>query len=131
MNFNDTLGFTEDLTERKKKEKSLKGAAHIIKNNHTAPIAKYQLWQALMKSRVWYQLTLLAHVDSKARQYAIDYIYRSSKILLGLRGSVSKPKLFRLCFGSTGEEYITNQTKCTIAKKGRNIYDTAERDEYF
>ena len=41
---NDTLGFTEDLKERKRKEKQLQGATKIIKSNKHSPLANYQIW---------------------------------------------------------------------------------------
>ena len=68
ITINDTLGFTEDIKERKRKEKQLQGATRIMKSSNHSPMANYQLWQTLMKSRLWYQLLLMAHIDDQAKQ---------------------------------------------------------------
>ena len=54
VTINDTLGFKEDLEDRRKKEKYLQGATKVMKSNNHSPMANYQLWQTLLKSRVWY-----------------------------------------------------------------------------
>ena len=62
------------------------------------PEARYHIWQALFKSRVWYSIVLTTRLNKKFKDWTLSFLYRAIKQITGLKGNPSMDKTFASTF---------------------------------
>lgn len=59
---------------------------------------KYHIWQALLKSRVWYSIVLASRLSPKIKTWTTSYLYQSVKQLMGVKGNPKAEKIYHSTF---------------------------------
>ena len=87
-------------------EKQLKAQVKRMNYMQLDPAARYHVWQALLKSRLWYSLVLTSRVSPRIRTWMQGYIYRSVKALMRIEGNPSTERVYRETFGQDKDQVI-------------------------
>ena len=68
--------------------------------------SKLHIWQTLFKSKIWYQVVLIAKESKKAKKWLTSYIYKSMKTLMNVKGNVNMENTLSLCLGMKKDELV-------------------------
>ena len=68
--------------------------------------ARYHIWQALFKSRVWYSIVLTTRISDRMKQWSQGYLYRSIKMLRGITGRPSTEVTYQQTFQFNPDETL-------------------------
>ena len=92
--FDDSLSLEQELKKKKELERSLRTQMQRMNYMQLEPAARYHVWQALMKSRLWYSIVLTSRISPKVKAWMQSYLYRSVKGLMRIKGNPSTELLF-------------------------------------
>ena len=77
-----------------------------MRKKQLSPGAKLQLWQALFKGKLWYQLTVLSVHSELVQKWMTGFLYRGIKALLSLKGQPGTNTVFEYAFGCSSGEFM-------------------------
>ena len=67
--FDDSLSLEQELKKKKELERSLRTQMQRMNYMQLEPAARYHVWQALMKSRLWYSIVLTSRISPKVKTW--------------------------------------------------------------
>ena len=79
--------------------------------------ARYHVWQALFKSRLWYSLVLTSRISTKVKEWMQGYLYRSVIGLMRVKGKPQKDRVFQATFNQDKEQVIETIWKQALTAK--------------
>lgn len=68
-----------EKNRKKEMEKKLEKQSWILSAGNHDPASRHHIWQALFKSKVWYQTVLISAINKDIEKWALGYLYRSLK----------------------------------------------------
>ena len=90
-------------------EENLKRANWILSAKHLDSSSAYHLWITLFRSRIWYAALFIAAQNKPMSAWLSQYVYRSIKTLLNLKGKPSSLKLLQSVTGLSAEQIIESE----------------------
>ena len=99
----NTLKFDVESSTRTEICKSLAKLSGKLKHPVLTGSLSYAMTEAFVKSKVWYQLTILSLYSKKIKALKIRFLYRNAINLMQIRGNPSRSKVFDLCYGLNEE----------------------------
>ena len=92
------LNLKSEMHKKKQMEISLKSSMNRLSYTKLDKAAKYHVWQALFKSRVWYSIILTTRLNAQMKKWTQSFLYRSLKQITGLKGNPNTEKLYNCVF---------------------------------
>ena len=92
--FDDCLNIEHELKKKKELEKAMQLQLQRMNYMCLDKGARYHVWQALFKSRLWYSLVLTSRISTKVKEWMQGYLYRSVIGLMRVKGKPQKDRVF-------------------------------------
>ena len=117
MLFDDCLNVKQELKKKEELEKQLRTQGRRMNYMQLDSSARYHVWQALLKSRLWYSLVLTSRVSPGIKTWVQGYLYRSVKALMRVEGNPSADLVYQATFGQDRDQVIEAVWKQAITAK--------------
>ena len=115
--FDDCLNIEHELGKKKELEKAMQSQLQRMNYMCLDKGARYHVWQALFKSRLWYSLVLTSRISTKMKEWMKGYLYRSVIGLMRVKGKPQKDRVFQATFNQDKEQVIEAIWKQALTAK--------------
>ena len=115
--FVDCLNIEHELGKKKELEKAMQSQLQRMNYMCLDKGARYHVWQALFKSRLWYSLVLTSRISTKMKEWMKGYLYRSVIGLMRVKGKPQKDRVFQATFNQDKEQVIEAIWKQALTAK--------------
>ena len=94
----NALNMKPELRQKKFLDRQLTVQKRRMAYMKLNPEARYHIWQALFKSRVWYSIVLSTRISEKMKKWSKSYLYQSIKMLRGITGNPNTDTMYLQIF---------------------------------
>ena len=81
VEIDDNLSLKQELQKKKALDRQLDVQKRRMNYMHLNEDTRYHLWQALLKSRLWYSIVITSRLSPQIENWASSYLYDSVKQL--------------------------------------------------